>query len=285
MTPRAPTHRKLSDARSRGKASPRLGAGLLLTAALASPACQEDFTPLVTVPAPADAGCILEETARTFDVYFVIDVSNSMQAFLMNLADELASFALSFPERNQNGDRILVSYYVVAFVNDVRLFPEGAERMTSHIAVSTAISDAIAAAGGNRNLNTNTPNADTDENLLDALGAVIDRAPSADNVVVIVATDQGFRERPDSLSGGITVTRTYAEVFEGLELIDAKVNGLVPGQLDGLTRPYQGQPPLTSVGDGLLFDLDDLTGAGADIQGTLEGIARDATCASSDEPI
>ncbi|MEO1230848.1 MAG: hypothetical protein AAFZ18_18285 [Myxococcota bacterium] len=240
--------------------------------------CNDDTPAIVVVPPAPDAGCFMDETARTFEVYFVIDVSGSMQAFLQDLSEELASFALTFPERNLNGDRILVSYFVVAFVNDVRLFPTGAERMTSHIAVSNAIRDAIAVAEGNRNLSSNTPNSDMDENLLDALGTVIDRAPSPDDLLVLVATDQSFREAPETLSGGITVTRTYEEVLTGLRDLDAQVTALVNGPQDGLTRPYLGQDPLTTLGNGQVYDLGDLTGAQEDIRDTLEGIARDATC-------
>lgn len=268
-----------------GATTRRTGLAVLLGFGLSLTGCNDDPTPIVVVPPPADAGCITNDTARTFDVYFVIDVSRSMQGFLTDLANELATFALSFPERNRNGDRILVSYYVVAFVNDVRLFPEGAERMTSHIAVNAAIAEAIGTAQGNRNLNTNTPNADTDENLLDALGAVIDRAPSADDVLVIIATDEAFREAPETLSGGITVTRTYEEVFEGLRNLGVQVTALVPGQLDGLTRNFRGQPPLTSINGGQLYDLADLTGAEANIRDTLEGIARDAACRTPDAGI
>lgn len=249
---------------------------LVAVATLAS--CNDEATPIIVVPPPADAGCVTDEAARTFEVYFVIDVSRSMQAFLEDLSEELSSFALTFPERNLNGDRILVSYYVVAFVNDVRLFPTGAERMTSHIAVSTAIRDAIAVAQGNRNLNANTPNADADENLLDALGAVIDRAPSPDDLLVLVATDEGFREAPETLSGGVTVTRTYEEILSGLEGLDAQVTALVSGAQDGLTRPYRGQPALTTLGGGEVYDLGNLAGTQDDIRETLEGIARDATC-------
>lgn len=253
-----------------------------LLASLLSAGCNDDFTPIVVVPPPMDAGCITDDTARTFEVYFVIDVSRSMQAFLSDLADELATFALSFPERNRNGDRVLVSYYVVAYVNDVRLFPEGAERMTSHIAVSAAINEAIATAEGNRNLNSNTPNAEEDENLLDALGAVIDRAPAADDVLIVIATDQSFREAPETLSGGITVTRTYTEVRESLEQLGAQVTGLVPGQVDGLTRNFRGEPPLIELGGGQLYDLADLAGTEANIRDTLEVIARDASCRAPD---
>lgn len=252
--------------------------GPLLASSLGVMGCTDESTFVAPIPPPRDAGCVVGNTSRTFDIYFVVDVSRSMQAFLSSLAQELSTFALGFPETDQQGNRVLVSYYVVAFVNDVRLFPDEAERMTSHIAVSAAIRAAIDRAQGNRNLNVNTQNVDDEENLLDALGAVIDRAPSADSVLVLVATDQSFPEAPASLSGGITVTRTYEEVFSGLQGLGARVHAFVPGAIDGLTRPFGTQPPFTTLQSGQIFDLNDLSGAEASIRATLEGIARDATC-------
>lgn len=240
--------------------------------------CEDEAGTIVTVPPPPPETCVVGEIARSFDVYFVIDVSRSMARFLEDLADQLGNFALGFPTEDINEDRVIVNYYVVAFVNDVRLFPFNAERMTSHIAVGAAIRDAIAAADGNRNLNANTPNADADENLLDALGAVLDRSPSADSRMVLIATDEGFREAGEQLSGGITVTRTYEQVFQGLEDFEVRVHAFTQGALDGLTRPYLGQPPLTSIGEGGLFELSDLAGADDLLATTLEGIARDASC-------
>lgn len=255
-----------------------LRAGVALLGGLLAAGCDDGGPIVAPVPLPPDAGCVIDEAARTFEVYFVIDVSNSMVPFLTDLATELAAFTRSFPEENARGDRVLSSYFVVAFVNDVKLFPPEAERMTSHIAVGDAIRTAIAEAEGNRNLNSNTPNADPDENLLDALGAVIDRAPDPDFLLVLVATDQGFREAPAMLSGDITVTRTYAEVRSGLEALGARVHAFVPDQLDGLTRDYRGEPPLTDLNGGRVFDLRDLAAARESIRATLEDIALDAAC-------
>lgn len=264
--------------KSSGRSLRQRLAGSALAAALSATGCDDSGASLAPSPPPPEPDCELTATARTFEVFFVIDVSRSMVEFLEDLATQLSSLAFGFPERDALDRRVLVSYYVVAFVNDVKLFPELAERMTSHIAVSGAIRGAIEAAEGNRNLLSNTPNSDTDENLLDALGAVIDRAPSADSILVLLATDAGFREAPESLSGGVTVTRTYDDVKASLERLGARIYALVPGELDGLTRPYRGRAPLTASNGSQVFDLFDLAGAQEQIDTTLEGIARDATC-------
>lgn len=241
-------------------------------------ACNEDPPYIAPTPPPIDAGCVQGDLVRRYEVYFVLDVSGSMEVFLDDLAAELGSLALGFPERDRNDDRVIVNYYVVGFVNDVKLFPAGAERMTSHIAVGYAIREAIAAAEGNINLNNATPNADADENLMDALGAVIDNAPSADATLVLIATDQGFREAGQVLSGGVQVQRSYDEVFAGLKDLGVRVHAFVPGPLDGLTRPYREQPALTTIGDGEIFLLEDLTAARESIQHTLLDIAQGASC-------
>lgn len=251
--------------------------GLLLAAPLVG-SCQDDGSPIVPVRPPRDAGCVIDEAARTFEVYFVIDVSNSMVPFLDDLASELLTLTEGFPETNARGDRILASYFVVAFVNDVQLFPEGAERMTSHIAVASAIRAAIAAAEGNTNLRNDTENFDDEENLIDALGAVVDRAPRPDNLLVLIATDAEFEEAPETLSGGITVTHGYRQVQEGLRELGAQVQAFVPSALSGLTRPYRGFPPLTALEGGRVFDLERLTAARENIRASLEQIALDATC-------
>ena len=266
--------------------TPALGAGLILGLAAGAAGCADDPPFIAPVPPAADAGCVVGEVARTFDVYFVVDVSGSMNTFLLGpdgsgsggLADRLGTFALGFPTRDQNDDRVVVNYYVVAFVNDVKLFPVGAERMTSHIAVAAALREAIQAATPERNLNNSTPNADSDENLLDALGAVIDRAPSADTTLVLAATDAEFRERGETLSGGITVQRTYDEVVEGIRELGIRVHAFVPGPVDGLSRPYRGQVALPDINEGLVFSLDELTGDPEALDAILRQLASDASC-------
>ncbi len=254
----------------------------ILLAALC--ACGDDFVSIRPVSPPQELPCELDEAVRRFEVFFVLDVSGSMTPFLETLASTLSALAVSFPVENRRGDRVLVSYRVVGFVNDVRLFPPGAERMTSHIAVSDAIREGIAAGRGNRNLNANTPNSDADENLLDALSAVLAQSEGAQAVLALVATDAGFREAPATLSGGITVRSTYPEILSGLQNREVRVHAFVPGPLDGLTRPFRGQPPLTSLPGGRVYDLDALGGANDLIETTLAGIAIDATCPSPPEP-
>ena len=174
---------------------------------------------------------------------------------------------------------MFVDYYVVAFVNDVRWFPDGAaRRMTSPVAVQAAIEQARLRGETNLNLNTDALNAEQDENMLDALRAIIDSGPTADLVMIIVATDANFAEAPATLSSNITVQSSYAEIIEGLGRIEPQIHVFVPGQLDGLTRNYRGMPPITMFEGSSINPLESDMGSAELIESALTNIAERTAC-------
>lgn len=247
--------------------------------ALGSAACQEDTPPISVARPPPDAGCVIQEAVQNYEVYFVIDVSGSMTPFLNNLASTVQSFSRAFPERDAQDNRILVNYYVIAFVNDILWVPNNARRMTQPIAVQSAIKTAIQRAANNTLLTRDLKNAEPDENLLDALAEVIDNAPTnGAQVLVLVATDAGFREAPDTLSGGITVRSNYQSIKSDLESMGAQIHSFTPDQLDGLTRQYAGQPALTTIPGSGSYSLRDLESSADLIEQTLLDIAQKAAC-------
>src|SRR5688572_8040900 len=128
---------------------------LLLTAALAS-ACEEDPVLLPTVPRV----CTREFTPTTYEVYFVIDVSGSMGPFLTDVKNELLAFADGLPEFNDEGRATTVEFFVVAFVNDVRWYPDNVRRLQEVGDVQRAFENAIRDGEDNLNLNTPTVNAE-----------------------------------------------------------------------------------------------------------------------------
>jgi hypothetical protein len=241
--------------------------------------CADDLAPFTNVPPPPDAGCTLEQGPQRYEVYFVVDVSGSMAPFLNSLAGQLQDFARSFPERDTQDNRILVDYYVVAFVNDVLWFPNNARRMTDPIAVQQAIQEAVARGADNTLLTKDLKNAESDENLLDALSQVVSSArPDGAAVLVVVATDAGFREAPETLSGGITVQTRYATLRADLEARGIQLHAFTPDELDGLTRQFRNQPSLTSLPGSAQYSLRDLQASGELIQRTLQAIAQNAAC-------
>jgi hypothetical protein len=202
-----------------------------------------------------------------------------MSFFLERLSLQLQTFAESFPEEDSQDNPVFVDYYVVAFVNDVRWFPDGAaRRMTSPVAVQAAIEQARLRGQTNLNLNTDALNAEQDENMLDALKSIIDSGPAADLVMVIVATDAGFAEAPATLSTNIEVQASYDEVIAGLERIDAQVHVFVPGQIDGLTRNYRGMPPITMFEGSTINPLESDMGSAELIESALTDIAERSAC-------
>jgi hypothetical protein len=238
-------------------------------------ACADDSSKIVTVEEPPDAGCLRPETPQTYQVYFVTDVSGSMSPFLSALSEELVTFAGGFSQFDTQGRPTRVDFYLVAFVNDVKWY---GGRMTSVIALQASFDEAIARGAKNLNLNTDTPNAEPEENMLDAVQSVIDSKPDAEAKLVLVATDSAFAEAPTVLSGNIMVKSTFATVRSELEMIGARVHAFVPDQLDGLTREYNGQPSLTTLPGSTSHSLLNLTGSSEQIRQTLTTIAHEASC-------
>ena len=252
------------------------GLALALTALVG---CHDDTPPLLNdVLPPPKPDCIREVTPRTFEVYFVLDVSGSMAPFLRDLQQELVSLTTNFIETDSQGRQTLVDYYVVAFVNDVKWFPEAAPRMTSHIAVQDAFNQAIEAGLSNQNLNSNSPNAEARENMLDALAEVLNNNPKADARMVFIATDAPFAEAPDRLSGGIEVKSNYESIKADLATNEFRIHAFTQDEVDGLTRLYRNLEPLTTLPGSTTHRLSDLTGANAQIRQTLTSIAQDASC-------
>src|SRR5688572_7084910 len=143
---------------------------------------------LGNIEEPPKKECIRETAPRTYEIYFVLDVSTSMAPFLNDVKDELVALSFNFPEYDADGRRTQVDYYVVAFVNDYQWFPIGAERMTSHISVQAAFEDAIAAGSDGKNLTQDALNAETTENLLDAIASVLARGSEAEAKLMLIAT-------------------------------------------------------------------------------------------------
>ncbi|MEL7369551.1 MAG: vWA domain-containing protein [Myxococcota bacterium] len=253
----------------------------IATAATFLLACSSDGPELGTFSPPPDAGtCSSERAARFYEVFFVLDVSTSMTRFLENgLAQQLESLAFAFPDRDSQDRRVLIDYYVIGFANDFKWFPEGpARRMTSPIAVQAAIEQAVDAGRLGNNLTQNFANAESPENLLDALHAVTEIQPQGDVVVIIVATDAEISEAPTILSSDIEVRSRYGDVREKLIDLDVQIHALTLTNLDGLTRMYKGQPPLTSGEGSRTYSLRALEESQEALQAALAEIAQTAVC-------
>lgn len=248
-------------------------------AALALSACGED-TFVVPDIRPPEADRCTQSIPRTFQVYFVINVSGSMRDFLFPLADRLESFVQGFPDVDVNGDRLLVDYYVVAFVNDVGFFPEGAPRMTSSIAVAQAIDDAVERGLDNRNLD-GSDNSEETENMLDAIDAALDNGTDADRVLFLIATQDEFAERGERLLPDFTVENAYADVRARLDEVRQKglVYAFTDGDVGGFDRSFRLQDPIATDGLLRLQVLQDESAIG----GILSQIAQEVACGEGDD--
>jgi hypothetical protein len=237
-----------------------------------------DTEGLGNIEEPPVKECMRETAPRTFEIYFVLDVSTSMAPFLNDVKNELVALSFNFPEYDEAGRRTQVDYYVVGFVNDFRWFPAGAERMTSHIAVQAAFEEAIAAGSSGNNLTQSALNAETTENLLDAIASVLARESTAEAKLMLIATDATFAEAPQVLSNNIEVQSSYLGIKSELEAQGFRVHAFTQSDVDGLGRLYANQPPLTSLPGASTHDLATLTGDRDNVRRTLTDIATNAAC-------
>lgn len=257
----------------------RLRIAFALSTVLFGAACS-DSNGALTQAVRYDGGCTEIDAPSDYDVYFVVDVSGSMTPFLTNLRSELVGFAAGFPETDKRGEPVEVRYRVIGFKDDVRWYPEAGTSTTDVETVQEWLLSAAQAGETTANLNATAPNVSAEENLLDALAAVIEDEPSAEANLVLIATDQAFRERPWRLSDYYTVGAQYDEILAGLRSVDARVHAFTRGPIEGLTRAYGDQPALTSLDGSTVHELETLEseGASARVRETLFYIAREAAC-------
>jgi hypothetical protein len=248
---------------------------LAVIAAISFFAC-DDTPPIGVIEPPPDGGCARPIEPRHYEVFFVVDVSGSMEPFLKDVRSELESFAVGFPEEDAMGRSVRVDYWLIAFVNDTKVF--GGGRMSSPIALAQAIDDALVAGRTGNNLNTDTANVEAEENLLDALAQVRELSSSPEALLVMIATDAAFVERPAVLNQGIMVQHTYAEVRTELEALGARVHAFTQLPYEGLSTEFEGQPALTALPGSTVQSLADLTGARDRVREALNEIARNASC-------
>lgn len=266
-----------------------IGLTATLAVTLASAGCSDEGPTLVVRPPTPDAGCTVSNV-RSFEVYFVVDVSGSMREFLNDVQEQLFQFAQSFPELDSNENRVFVDYYVLGFVNDYAFFPRGAERMTSPLAVRGAIGQAIDAAADGTNVNDGSLNNDQSpqagetgpENLLDALAQVYGRTPASDQVLVVLATDADFVDQGDVLTPNIEVMTPFEAVKEGLADIDAKVYAFTDGEVDGIDKSFRTRPAMEVTE---LFNLLELAEDSNAVGRILTQIAVEAACGEGAEAV
>jgi hypothetical protein len=253
---------------------------LALALGVLASGCEDDgvFVPPTEVP---DLGCQVSN-ARTFQVFFVVDVSNSVAAndVLNAFQEELVDFAFAFPEFDANENRVLVDYYVIGFVNDFAFFPPGTRRMTAPVAVSEALEQAQA-------FGQMQDNTEVEENLLDALNAVFGVAfeegmdgeliPVSDRILVIGTTDDDFVDQGEILTPNIEVQTSYTELSERIDRVSdvMSVFMFTPGDIEGIDRNFRLQPPLSVE----RFDLEAITGGSGSVGRILSQVAVDAACA------
>lgn len=211
---------------------------------------------------------------RNLHIFFVIDVSGSMEPFLRTLQLELLSLVQSLdPVVEQGGT---VTYYVVGFVNDVRWFPRSGRGLTSVAEVRSAMDEAIELGETGYNLNHYTFNLEDPENLLEGLLAVLDHEGGMDRPIIIAATDAPLAEAPAVLYPEIAVAPTLEDAKQQLRQVDASVHLFAGRVRDNLEEGYRNVHDLGGIAR--LRSIDSVGGSSRPIRKALLSIGREAAC-------
>lgn len=249
---------------------------LAVTSLVALGACSGTSSRLGSTQDPADAGCTQPDPTKGYEVFFVIDVSGSMGPFLNDVRNQMVALAGALPAADGGVAELRIDYSVIGFVNDVKVY---GGKMNTAQAVQAAFDQAIAEGATGNNLNVHFPNAEPEENALDALAEVPVLHGSADSKLVIVATDADFPEAPTVLSENLPVRSTYADVLASYGALGAHVHAFVPaGGIPGLSLSYRGQPALTTLPGSGVHTLEDLKDQPDRVRDALTAIARGAAC-------
>jgi hypothetical protein len=196
------------------------------------------------------------------DIVFVLDVSGSMTKFIDGLEEEIGlvwEAALELDDDPHFG--------LVVFVDDVLVDNDG----QPYASVEEIQGDFHAwYEHGKTNTQTQSDlqNLDNPENSLDALHAAATsydwRAAGSTLRVVIHATDDTFREHPDSFDSGIQVMSTYGETVSALQQRRIRVAcfarkiDIVTGDTDvqaGFFTEFQGQAAIPAATSGEVFNI------------------------------
>ncbi|MBN1773026.1 MAG: VWA domain-containing protein [Deltaproteobacteria bacterium] len=233
--------------------------------------------------AEVDAACV-----EDLDIVFVLDVSTSMTPVLDALSrgvGEVWSAALGLAPDTRFG--------LVVFVDDVMVTRDGEPygsvvELQDEFGYWRDFCSSNDEPGGSAGFNTDCP-----ENALDAIWAAATSFAWREDALrmVIVATDDTFVERPDTLgSAGIMVQHTYAEVLDELRAREIRVaafaahdssNCSIPPVHDtepGFFSEWGGLPPLPSGTGAEVFDIQAVRAGTLSMTEAINDVILDEYC-------
>lgn len=243
-------------------------------------------------PMPSDGGPVVRSDARIvcnapLDVVFVVDVSTSMAEEAERLRtgiDSIWSAARDLTTDTQFG--------LVVFVDDA-LAVSGCSPFGSVAELQSELMRWRDFCATNRSPSSSTINVDCAENSLDALWTAATSCPwrAGATRVIVHVTDDTFVERPSTLSGGVTVQRTYAEVASELVARELRIGAFaIPGAGEpcgagsspdvgrGFHAPYMGMASLPDQTRGRAYDLRAVRSGSLDMAAAIRELLADEYC-------
>jgi len=245
---------------------------------------------LIDAPPPYDAAPDdVEDCTQDIDILFVLDVSTSMSFVLDRLSggiEEVWNYALTFSDEPDYSPE----FGLVVFVDDVLVTNGGlpydsASSLRSEFDEWRAFTSSNDEPGGSPGFNDDCP-----ENAIDALFAGATQFPWRPGAlhIVIFATDDTFRENPETLgSADLVVQHTYTEVLSEVlarEIRVAAFSAHVGVCWDGndgepgFFTPYEGNPPLPEATGASVFDIQDVASGTISLTESIKNVILDEWC-------
>ncbi|MFO8070751.1 MAG: hypothetical protein R6V85_02645 [Polyangia bacterium] len=206
------------------------------------------------------------ECYEKIDIVFAIDVSTTMSGYLSTLEDEIGLVWEAAEEISADDDP---HFGLCVFVDDFLLVSP--QTYTSVSDIKSDFNYWYNHTSTNQQTQSNATNSDWPENTLDALYEAATAYQWRDQDltlrVVIHATDDTFREHPDSFSSGIPATHTYEETVQALQEQTIRVASFAAhlggpaGNADvepGFYTDYQGQSSIPEATSAMVFDIDEV---------------------------
>lgn len=230
-----------------------------------------------------------EDCTQDIDIVFVLDVSTSMSFVLQYLSDgigEVWNYALTFSDAPDYEPR----FGLVVFVDDHLVTNSGmpygsAAELQGAFDTWRAFTSSNDEPGGSPGHNNDCP-----ENAIDALYAGATEFPWRDGAlhIIILATDDTFREHPQTLgSGPVVVQHTYAEVLAEVLAREIRVAAFAAhvgvcwdrnnGE-PGFFTDYNGQPALPAATGSHAFDIQDVATGTISMTEAIQDIILEEYC-------
>lgn len=225
------------------------------------------------------------------DLVFVMDVSTSMGYILSDLENEIGEVWDQVSQKVETTPRMGLT----VFVDDVTVVNDGSTPYATVEQIKGDFHSWYQHTSSNEQTQSTEGNYDWPENSLDGLALTAKnfqwRDPAKALRIIILATDDTFREKPASFSSGIAAQHTYDETVTLLKegrirvaAFAAKIGGST-GTTDvqpGFFTPYNGKEPIPAATGGTVFFIDDVKSGTLSLVDAITGFVETERCVAGE---